>query len=280
MKFIKYIISIIAISGLLTSCSNEDDNGNELVSSSASRLLPSATTETYSTDVYGDERDHVTISTRYTYNESNQFSETSVKSERRTLSATTTNTIFTYDTNGNITHTQTTQTGGEQNDAKTHDRDYIHSGNEIKIIEKGETIGIIQLNAVGQVAKYIWYDSEKNPVTQSYSYDKQGNLIQYTYVSNSHTQSEKYTTDNKNGIFKCVATPQWYLVINYYNSGYFNNPATASSSVNGSNFEIFRNFQYKYNRDFYPVQKISSLAPGWIGGSDTSLNIEYIRPNS
>lgn len=277
MKLIKYILFIVAISGILLSCNNEDENNEQLALNSTTRLLPSSTTEMYSTDVYGDERDHVTISTHYTYNDSNLITGISTTAERQTLPSTNTNTVITYNTAGEIIHTETIQTGREENETKTLDKDYIYSANRIEIKQEGSTIGVVELNTEQQITQYTWYDSEKKPITQNYSYDKYGNVVQYTYTSKSQTQSEKYTTENKNGVFKCVSTPQWYLVINYHNGGLFNNCIAVYSSVNNSKFELFQNIEYKYNRDYYPVKRVSSSAPGWIGGSDSTLNIEYIR---
>lgn len=268
-NFINLIISIPLLVSL-NACSSD-----EIIPSSHAELLPSFTIQEYYMDVYGDSRDHIKNFNWFTYDTEDRLTEIRTLIERGGKNEAESKKSISYDTNGNIIQIKITQKNPVNDSTEYIVQNYNYNSDKITVTQGDSITGLLELNEKKQLIKYTWFDSRKNPITYQYEYDNHGNLLTYTYQSESHKQTSKYTTERMNGIYKCINTPQWYIVL-YYNNSLLNNPTEEYSSVNNSKFEKLRYYQYQYNKDGYPVYQDILYTPGWIGGSNITLKIEYI----
>lgn len=187
--------------------------------------------------------------------------------------------IFTYDDSHRITkiahddYSRELEYEGDDiretitNGSKITETDYKREGGKIKYDDSEITI-------TNKLQASVTADAE-------YSYDKRGNLVNMKYKlwNDERMQAYKFGFDNRNGVFRYVATPSWYLTTQlaiapnvlghsiYYHS-FYNNCNKEGSSTSGYEYEI------EYNEYDYPV-RITRESVGFIPGNKIVYTITY-----
>ena len=161
-----------------------------------------------------------------------------------------------------------------------------------KVIAEGEKP--IYINEKLQVTSYTKYDglSSFQPYDDfSFIYDESGNISSYTHHPWRYLKSTKTLKyDDKNGVFRNVNTPSWFLVTQMgdevaFHSIYNNcvlsvEEAPLQSQVDGTVKEPFSGYEYEYtyNSAGYP-EKIN-IIPVKLVNDDTSLSYEIYYTES
>ena len=162
----------------------------------------------------------------------------------------------------------------------------VYSYDGLQVTVEGEPP--IQINEKLQVTSYInknWSGSEF-----SFTYDEKGNVSTQTFHpwQDERTITNTLKYDNKNGIFRNVKIPSWFLVtqiggeIAYQNL--YNNCIARGEEVRMKNISLvsshyeegtaFDGYLCTYNSIDYPVE-IARIPVGIIGNSSLSYRISY-----
>lgn len=192
--------------------------------------------------------------------------------------------VYSYDNKNRITRIDNTyKTNGEINSIYTTLLEY----KDELIIEKRfpvdnpEDITIITYRH--SVPKIFMDDEELMKVDKQlrvieykgyiYNYDKRGNITSYTYHpwQDERTSTLNLTYDKKNGVFRHVETPSWYITTRLQpNFTLFNNCLT-ESGVGGSYYK----YDMSYNDVDYPTE-INRIPVNFLGGASAgTYKISY-----
>lgn len=263
--FFYFLIVIFSYS--LLSCSDSENISDK-------KLLPSQIKQNYSLNS-ASPGSSVRIVDNYTYDESNRlinisqaYTHSSTDNER----INTKNTIIKYDDEGRILETNITSSENSAIGVVFIDK-YSYDGDNVNIKRDGKDFASIRVSAQNIVLTYALVGESREVVT--YQLDNKGNVIQYSYVSDN-TNQRRYNTDGKNGIFKQVNTPRWFLITQAIFSNYQIENATKEFTFADEKWIEFTYNELQYNNDDYPVLIKTIPSPGWIGTSPTKMEIEYV----
>ncbi len=272
-------ILLLAIGAFaLTGCSGEDDSMN-----SSARLLPSKVSAQYRASakrIYS-----------YKYDESNrmtEYKETRYYGNDISLQDIETTCKIIYGGNNridtmiiiprliNIDTTLADMLYELVNDTITFD----YKADTIIAKRKNKTNEEIVVDSQGYVYshQYVIEGDLTKQVKVDYQYDNNGNIQKY--IVNSEDEAEApymyYTYDSRNGIFRNVNTPQWFLVIMINQEFNFLNNYKEYVDNKGNKWGI----EYKYNSDDYPVYFRSQYGgEGHILVDEAPYTVEYILAN-
>lgn len=285
MKFcqITYWISLLltATASLFVSCSSDDDYSyNQPVSDT--RLLPIEIVTEY------NNRNKLVNTYRYDndnrlteYTESRYFGNDIAREDMETICKISYNAKGEVDTliiiprllndNENI--------NSKISELASDTITFGYQGQHIQIKRKDERKEEVFVNPKGEVTSYKYcspLESEKL-VTVLYQYDNKGNIAQI--ISRDSQLNEtitNYSYDKQNGIFRCVNTPQWFLVIMLnLNFDYQNNCKKYTGYQDG-----LLDMVYEYNNDGYPVfYKRYFEGNTKVNLPEQATSIEYVEAN-
>lgn len=276
-KLYKLYILFIAVASFMaiSSCSDDD---NEAIYS-GDKLLPTKVVREYVEDVTLSK---VIETVQYTYDLSNRLTDISLvikKTAQSGIMQYSSETSLEYDANGNITREFISQASTNGSSIENVIKNISYEGDEILIGSDNSLIrSVAKLNKEGQLEEYIVRrgDGEEQ---FTYAYDDRGNVSQSTLISGNYTLLNRYTFNQSNGIFRNVATPQWYLVHNVSQITLANNITIEQTNVNNEGFVDNYTYEYKYNKAGYPVMMISNPRKGILGVSPVYMTIEYTKVN-
>ena len=256
---------VIFISFLMLSCSDDNDSDYEVFPGGTSaKILP--------VKVTGDKNATIIY---YEYDNNNRL--VTIKREWPRAGEGSTNTIS-YDTEGRIVKLTRTHTTPENNYIWT----YTYNGSQITAkYDKSAHSFIIEVNESGHILKRDQLDVDGNVVYSEYFvYDDNGNIKN---KNTSHPNYRSYTYDDKNGIFKNVNIPQWFLATQLSELYTFDNNVV-EESVKYSNGEIEERLlvdsgfkiAYTYNGNDYPIKYTSPYRTDIVGEIiDDTFTIKY-----
>ncbi|QIK59309.1 hypothetical protein G7050_05440 [Dysgonomonas sp. HDW5A] len=253
---------------LLLSCSDDESISNK-------QLLPSQIKLNYNLSS-SSPGTSVEVVDAFTYDDDNRLTNIShtYTSTSESKSVNLKNTVIKYDTDGRIIEANITSS---ENSAisKVSVEKYSYDGDKIKINKDGKDFATIQLSSKNITLTYALVGESKEVVT--YELDDRGNVIEYVFKSD-YTNKYRYTTDRKNGIFKDVNTPHWFLITQTAFSEY-QLENTIKRYTSGSSDDKWIEYTYneiQYNKDLYPVSIRTKPSPDWLGISSSTMTIEYI----
>lgn len=262
------------------SCDNDDDDNNQPV---YKEVVPSKITYNYGTST-STPNDTKSIEYTFEYDDQGRISKYSYEYFDNGVSRNfVTTTALEY--NGHNIKSVTTRSDTEQNwttsfsltgsEIKTNQTDR----NPIKLDLKHRPLSYgTHASGEEKYRRYFVYDSYE-------AYNSYGNTILYTWHPNQDdtTQQFLFIYDNKNGIFKNVTTPTWYIATQIGNQLYTENlggleyrnlvnNCTEAREIGGETIYTYIN---TYNSDNYP-SKITR-DPNYDGGEIISYEIEYFN---
>lgn len=257
---------VIFISFLIPSCSDDNDSDYEVFPGGTSaKILP--------VKVIGDK--NATI-IDYEYDNNNR-PVTIKRKWPRAGEGCFTKTIS-YDTEGRIVKLTHIHTTPENNYIST----YTYNGSQITVkYDNSAQSFTIEVNESGQILKRDQLDVDGNVVySEDFVYDDNGNIKN---KNTSYLNYRSYTYDDKNGIFKNVNIPQWFLATQLSELYMFNNNVV-DESVKYSNGEIEKRLLvdsgfkivYTYNENGYPIKYTSPYRTDIVGEiMDDAFTIKY-----
>ncbi|MCD8044314.1 MAG: hypothetical protein LUH10_14785 [Tannerellaceae bacterium] len=270
----KIIITLFVTAFCLTACDKEETIERALV--------PEFVSWNYSAN--DGSNDRVTAYNAYWYDESGRYDIVDYVYDSSRSGLYKSNIEFTYNEQDELASVKTTtyHSGNKTERVKN----YVRTGHTIDIIEEDEISGYIKLDEKsGKAIRYTYYQNSfegRYVYEYEYIYDSAGNLsgtVEWFVNPSSERREEKrYDSDTKNGIYKNVNMPQWYLVTNGSSGlGLINNRLYSYiKNPDGSEFR-FEIYDYEYNEHGYPTKMYSYLDSEWVGGSATSYIIRYVE---
>lgn len=268
MKRSNYFLSLLVFIGVLSSCS---DNDNDKISNK--QLLPSKVTQNFiltSSSPFVD----VEIVESYIYDENNRLTNISkVYSATNPESKAITNTIMSYDAEGRISGTDITTSQNEAIGVVTEER-YAYEGNKIIKSRNGENIAVIEVLENKIIVTDLIEGEAKTTI--NYILANNGSVIEYSYSSDYKIQN-RYSFDGKNGIYKQVNTPDWFLITEAGFYGYLIENKTSELLFSDGKWSEYTYNELKYNNDDYPVFIKTSPTPGLIGINPSTRAVDYIQ---
>ena len=164
---------------------------------------------------------------------------------------------------------------------------YNYDGSTV-IAEGEKPIYIDEKQQVTSYTKERPYASYDYNGEVSFTYDENGNVSSYTshLWNDERTMTETLKYDDKNGIFRNVKTPSWFLVTQIGEVAYrslYNNCILSGEEIpfqtrmNGDIYDSFSGYgyEYTYNSANYP-EEISRTYAGIVSDSYLSYEIYYI----
>lgn len=255
---------------LLLSCSDDESISNKQLLPSQIKLnynlsssSPGTSVEVVDVFTYDDNNRLTNISHTYTSTFTSESKSVNLK-----------NTVIKYDTEGRIIEANITSSENSAISIVSVEK-YSYDGDKITINKDGKDFATIQLSSKNITLTYALVGESKEVVT--YELDDRGNVIEYVFKSD-YTNKYRYTTDRKNGIFKDVNTPHWFLITQTAFSEYQLENTTKRYTFNSSDdkwIEYTYN-EIQYNKEVYPVSITTKPSPDWVGISSSTMAIEYI----
>lgn len=157
---------------------------------------------------------------------------------------------------------------------------FEYQGEEVIVKYKHKRNEKIRINPKGEVVAYEYYAGIDNElkITNTYEYDDKGNILRIV-INNGIDKPYipyTYTYDKRNGVYRNVNIPQWFLVIMLDQRFNMSNNYKEYSDVDGYKWMM----DYSYDKNDYPVSmKVR-------GDNDRELRIveaftvfNYIRAN-
>lgn len=183
----------------------------------------------------------------------------------------------------------------DESETETYSNTYIYSFTDsevetmILIKKDGEEDGVIKVDKEKRLivcnGLRNLYSGERVSFTVQYEYDKDGNITKHKSISyDGYIQQQRFRTDKKNGIYRNVNLPLWFLVSQFKSQQAteehaFNNATEITSSVGEKdNFHGYGTNHYEYNSHGYPVMKTFRPSMDLIGiwGNTSAMDYQYI----
>jgi len=279
MKFTKLISYLFIISGMVLFHSCAEDN--EHINSSL-RLLPSKIVTEYEASnkyIYTYEYDDLNRLTEY--KEIGLFANNIVMEDMETTCK------IVYNSNNEIDSLIITPRLLDPEKSRDISGEIYSLVNDTILFEyEGQVINIkyrnkkdeqILINSRNEVTAYKYYGGadENIAITNIFEYDNKGNIIQST-ISNSTSSSNipsTYIYDRRNGAFKNVNAPQWFLVIMLNTEFNLSNNYQQYTDYEGNKWIM----EYEYNNDDYPIHRTTLFeGKSKMKVSEAPTKIEYI----
>ena len=265
-RFFSFLVLILTC--FLFSCSDNDNISDK-------KLLPSQIIQNYRLTSSSPGVSVETIN-KYTYDDSNRLekiSHTYTATEGSERIVNTRSTLIKYDAESRVSEVHITTSENSAIGVVSIEK-YTYSGDKITRNKDGKDIAIIQASDKNiQVTDLIVGESQSST---NYQLDINGNVIEYRYTSD-YSNHRRYNFDQKNGIFKQVNTPKWFLITQSEFLGYQSENRTKEFVASDDNWVEFTYNEMQYNNDDYPVIVKKIPSPGWIGASSTTMTVEYIQ---
>lgn len=176
----------------------------------------------------------------------------------------------------------------EDNNYSTHTETRVYNvasggNNIIEITLDGKYKETIELSG-GLAVKYnkvVYSDVPEEKIynyVEEYKYNAKGDVSEYTYSSEEYTNTERYSYDGYNGIYKHMNIPQWLFISLFGNEGRISNITDIYTSHDNGFVPFAKNIN-KYNSGGY-VQEVEFRPDSeWIGIWGSKTTYEYIKAN-
>jgi hypothetical protein len=130
---------------------------------------------------------------------------------------------------------------------------FEYQGQEVTVKYKKKKDEKILINPNREVVRYEYYGGIDNElkITNTYEYDDQGNILRIV-INNGVDQPYipyTYTYDKRNGIYKNVNIPQWFMAIMLDQRFNMSNNYKEYWDVDGYKWTM----EYSYDKNDYPV---------------------------
>ncbi|SHF84644.1 hypothetical protein [Dysgonomonas macrotermitis] len=266
------VLCFFSFSFLMLSCSDDDNSNDNFPGGTSAKLLP--------VKVKGDRG---IKEASYEYDDNNRLIQYKItwpssKSNDYLLYK------INYNTNGNVSEMQYTMFTGGKIDAE-YTISYNYNGDLITVINDGlYMVGDqkIKIDGSGRILELKQLEERTNNsvyYSENFEYDTNGNIKS---KNTSNSLYSTYTYDDKNGIFKYVNTPQWFLQSQLGGLFTFNNNPVEENAGYRSDEVALRGvapgfkIEYTYNENGYPTKYTSPYVSDIIGESlDSYFKIEY-----
>lgn len=252
MKTIKHILSATLTLVMFTSCSSDDDGGNQSLQTLLSKRITSTETISYNYDnnnrATGYIVDNISpennYTTTFTYNSSGQLAEVIYNPENSIENI---KVVYSYNNNGRISEIETSYvyaSGGLSSPISKYEADYSTPGK----------VSVYKYTMAGTGTPYLnteYYLDANGNIENQLSYGTSGLLI--------------VTTENSNYDDKKTASaslPDEDFVRNVNNYG------TVTVTATGGTPSV-STFTYEYNNDGYPIKRTSNTG--------SVVTYEYIK---
>ncbi len=157
---------------------------------------------------------------------------------------------------------------------------FEYQGEEILVKYKNKKSEKIFINPRREVVAYEYYSGADGElkITNTYQYDDKGNIMRIV-INNGIDKPYipyTYTYDNRNGIFKNVNVPQWFMVIMLDQRFNMSNNYKEYSDYDGCKWLM----EYSYNKDDYPIfRRIEDEGKSDIGVVEALTTFDYTYAN-
>lgn len=157
---------------------------------------------------------------------------------------------------------------------------FEYQGEEVLVKYKNKKDEKIYINSRREVVAYEYYSgvAGKLKITNSYEYDDKGNILRIVINNGVDKPYIPYTYayDNRNGIFKNVNVPQWFMVIMLDQRFNMSNNYKEYSDYDGYKWLM----EYGYNRDDYPIfRRIKNEEKTDMGVVEALTTFDYTYAN-
>ncbi|MDL2214688.1 hypothetical protein LJC00_00675 [Dysgonomonas sp. OttesenSCG-928-M03] len=280
MKFTKLISWMLIIAGIVFFNSCNDEDGNHI--NSAAKLLPSKITTEYEG---GNKRIYT-----YQYDDDNrlaEYREISYFGNNVSLEDMETICKITYSDDSKIdsliiipqlldpdkSRNITSEISSLVNDTIL----FEYEGQIVTVKYRNKEDEQILINSKGEVTAYKYYAGINNlrSITNTFEYDNKGNITK-TIRNNGIAPSLSpytYIYDKRNGIFRNMDVPQWFLVIMLNIDFNLVNNYQQYTDYEGGKWAI----EYEYNNDDYPEYSTTKYSgASKIRVSEAPTTYEYI----
>jgi len=154
---------------------------------------------------------------------------------------------------------------------------FDYEGQEISINYKNKDKETIMVDPQGNVLSYKYNGGAEGEleITNHYHYDDAGNITKVSIHNGIESPYIPYTYnyDKRNGIFKNINVPQWFLVIMLNQNFNLLNNYNEYIDYDGGSWSI----EYDYNSDDYPIfRRIAYDGTDKIKVSEAPTRIDYI----
>ena len=245
MKLFTTLFSLTILAAMiLTGCRKDDE-----IPPSDAKLIPTKIIFAYPTGNNDGARDGSTV--LFHYDEYERLAEIVHTTQTGDDLRITRKTTLVYDEQGQLDREEIEENYPDEKgvfNPKSYTNTFTYEGNTVRV--SGAKNAVYTLNDNGLLIKVEHFYENGGSSRITYEYDGKGNMTQSRY--NDESIQYSYGYDRKNGIYRWVLVPQWYLI---GASLPFNENRTNNLDATYRGKEKEFGYGYQYNEQDYPVSQ-------------------------